>query len=175
MAYTVTGNGKIARETLICYLKTGETGSNPAVPVWSPLGKGVESSALEYDWQEESVKDILGDTENSAKKPIMSQEFEGPLYATQDAYKKIWELAIRDQDVQNLASQTCLIVHAYTTDGETNPKFFAETYDGCMITASLSGDGGSDLILNSKCQFGGKRVTGGATLSDRVPTFTPDT
>lgn len=175
MAYTVTGTGKIARETLIAYLKTGETGSNPAAPVWSPLGKGVSDSSIEMDWQEETVKDILGNTETSYKKPIMTQEFEAPLNAGEASATKIWELAVRDQDAQSLTAQTVLIVHAYTTDGETNPKFFAETYDGCAVSVTtLGGEGGGDLIMGSKCVLGGNRVTGGATITNKVPTFTPD-
>ena len=175
MAYTVTGTGKIAREKLVAYLKTGETGSNPTTPVWSVLGKRVQSSDYSMDWQEESVKDILGNTENSVKKPIISQEFEAPLDAAETAMTKIWELSVRDQNAQSLSAQTVLIVHAYTTDGETNPKYFAEQYDGCVIEAqTLGGEGGGDLVFNTKITLGGNRVTGGATITSGVPTFTPD-
>lgn len=33
-------------------------------------------SSMEYDWQEESEKDILGTTRTSMKKPIITQTFD---------------------------------------------------------------------------------------------------
>lgn len=171
MAYTVTGTGKIAREKLVAYLDV----SGSTTPSWAVLGKRVQDSSMEMDWQEESVKDILGNTENSVKKPIISQEFEAPMDSAETAASKIWEVAVRDQNAQSLCAQKVLIVHAYTTDGETNPKYFAEQYDGCVIeVTTLGGEGGGDLIMNSKITYGGNRVTGGATISSGVPTFTPD-
>ena len=48
----------VARELLIAYLNTGTTAS----PVWSPVGKRVEDSSTEYDWDSETIRDILGNT-----------------------------------------------------------------------------------------------------------------
>lgn len=48
----------IARELLIAYLNTGTASE----PVWSAVGKRVEDSSSEYDWQTETKKDILGST-----------------------------------------------------------------------------------------------------------------
>ena len=62
-----TASGQtVDRELLIAYLNTGTT----SAPVWSPLGSRVTDSSMEYDWQEESNKDILGTTRSTMKKPI---------------------------------------------------------------------------------------------------------
>ena len=54
-----TEEGKtIARELLIAYLNTGTA----QAPVWSAIGKRVEDSDTEYDWDSETKRDILGAT-----------------------------------------------------------------------------------------------------------------
>ena len=47
LTFNTPGGQTIARELLIAYLNTG-TG---AAPVWSPLGKRVEDSSTELDWE----------------------------------------------------------------------------------------------------------------------------
>ena len=63
-----TASGQtVDRELLIAYLNTGTT----SAPVWSPLGSRVTDSSMEYDWQEESNKDILGTTRSpSSRRPL---------------------------------------------------------------------------------------------------------
>ena len=71
--YNFSGNTgeAIARELLLLYLNTG----TKEVPVWSLIGHRVEDSSMELDWQRESIKDIVGTTRNSMKKPIITQSF----------------------------------------------------------------------------------------------------
>ena len=57
----------IARELLIAYLNTG----TQATPVWSAVGKRVEDSDTEYDWDTETKRDILGSTYGKMKKPTI--------------------------------------------------------------------------------------------------------
>ena len=40
----------VGRELLIAYLNVGETAS----PEWAPIGKRVEDSSIEFDWQTET-------------------------------------------------------------------------------------------------------------------------
>ena len=58
MNFNTTSGETVARELLIAYLNTGESGT----PVWSPVGKRVEDSSEEFDWGEETKKDIFGNT-----------------------------------------------------------------------------------------------------------------
>ena len=68
-----TKSGQVVdRKLLILYLNTSTTES----PVWSPIGKRVEDSSMEYDFSEESKTDIFGNVHTNLKKPIISQTFE---------------------------------------------------------------------------------------------------
>ena len=41
----------VGREMMIAYLNVGETES----PKWAPVGKRVEDSSIEFDWQTEKI------------------------------------------------------------------------------------------------------------------------
>ena len=60
------------RGMLIAYFNTGEN----ETPKWSPIGKRVEDSSTEYDWQTETKVDIFGNTYTNGKKPTITQSFD---------------------------------------------------------------------------------------------------
>lgn len=157
----------IAREKLIAYLNTGTN----SAPVWSAIGKRVEESSAEYDWNRESSQDILGNAYSTMKKPVITQTFDPlPLEAGDAALEKLWNLAIKDQDAQSLAAQDMLIVHLYA--GVTA---FAERYSACAIQiSSLGGAGGGSIEMPIEVTYGGTRTVGTATASGGTVTFTPD-
>ena len=164
----VTDAGKtIARELLIAYLNTGTT----ATPVWSAIGKRVEDSDTEYDWDTETVRDILGATYGRMRKPTVTQTFDPcQLDAGDAAQLKLWNLAVKDQDAQALANMDMLIVHFYAG---TN---FAERYPSCMVEITgLGGEGGGDIEMPINVTYGGTRATGTVTkAADGTITFTAD-
>ena len=45
MDFNTTAGQTVAREMLIAYLNTGESGT----PTWSPIGKRVEDSSIEFE------------------------------------------------------------------------------------------------------------------------------
>lgn len=163
MAYdfNTTEGQTIARQLLIAYLNTGTS----TTPVWSPIGKRVEDSTAEYDWQSETRKDILGDTYGSMKKPTVTQSFDPyELDSGDAAIKKIWEAAIRDQDVGALSNMDVLCVHFYVSDSTTTTNFWAERYPSSMIEATgIGGEGGGNLGMPINITYGGTRVVGYAT------------
>lgn len=161
---TAAGN-TVARELLLAYLNTGTSDA----PVWSIIGKRVEDSSEEYDWQSETKQDILGSTYGVLKKPIISQTFEPcEIDAADLAQKKIWDLAVVAQDAQALANMDMLIVHSYAG--------FGERYQSCMIEATgLGGEGGGNIGMPIKVTYGGTRIKGTASVSGGVVTFTPET
>lgn len=160
----------VDRELLIAYLNTGE----PEEPVWSPMGTRVTDSSMEYDWQEESEKDILGTTRTSMKKPIVTQTFDPcELDAGDAALTKIWNLAVREQNAAALANQDVLIVHHYA--GTAKTAVFAERYSSTMVKpSSLGGEGGGSVGMPFDLTLGGTRTTGTASVSGTTVTFTPD-
>lgn len=163
--FTTTAGQTVSRELLIAYLNTGTNEE----PVWKPLGKRVEDSSQEFDWQTESKKDILGDTYGTMKKPIITQSFEPcELDSGDTAQMAIWQLAVVEQDAQALAAQDMLIVHTYAG--------FAERYEACMVeVTSLGGEGGGSVGMPMNITYGGTRTKGTATIgTGGVVTFTPE-
>lgn len=170
LTFNTTAGNTIDRELMIAYLNTGTAQS----PVWSPLGSRVEDSSSEYDWQDESIKDILGVTRGSMKKPIITQTFDPSKLDSADvALVKIWNLAVKDQDAASLANQDMLIVHFYA--GTADTAVFAERYSACMVRPSgLGGEGGGDMQMPIDVTYGGTRTTGTAAKGqDGTITFTP--
>ena len=162
-----TDPGKtIARELLIAYLNTGTTEN----PVWSPVGKRVEDSDTEYDWDSETKRDILGATYGRLRKPTITQTFDPcELDGGDAAQVKIWNLAVKDQDAQGLANLDMLVVHFYAGQN------FAERYNSCMIEVTgLGGEGGGEIQMPINVTYGGTRTVGTATKSASGVTFTPD-
>ena len=161
----------VDRELLIAYLNTGTT----SAPVWSPLGSRVTDSSMEYDWQEESNKDILGTTRTTMKKPIITQTFDPcDLDAGDAAVLKIWNLAVKEQNVSALTNQDMLIVHLYA--GTKDTAAFAERYSACMVKPSrLGGEGGGFVGMPMDVTYGGTRTVGTAAVSAGTVTFTADT
>nr|DAQ81285.1 MAG TPA: hypothetical protein [Caudoviricetes sp.] len=161
----------VDRELLIAYLNTGTT----SAPVWSPIGSRVTDSSMEYDWQEESSKDILGTTRSTMKKPIITQTFDPcDLDAGDAAVLKIWNLAVKEQNVAALTNQDMLIVHLYA--GTKDTAAFAERYSACMVKpSSLGGEGGGFVGMPMDITYGGARTVGTAAVSAGTVTFTADT
>lgn len=163
----------VARELLIAYLNTGTTIS----PVWSPLGKRTDDSSMDYDWSEETSQDILGNTWATMKKPVVSQSFDPlPLDASDEAVKKIHQLAILEQNAQALTSQDMLIGHWYLDENDNEVGHFAERYNSCMVKpSSLGGEGGGNIGMPTDVTYGGERTVG--TISKGTTggiTFVPE-
>ncbi len=159
----------IARELLIAYLNTGTAAS----PVWCPLGKRVQDSSTELDWESDITRDILGATYGTLKKPKITQTFDPcDLDGSDEAQVRIWNLAVRDQNAQALAAQDMLIVHFYAGESATP---FAERYAACMIEVTgLGGEGGGSVGMPITVTYGGTRTLGTASRDAQtgVVTFT---
>lgn len=161
--YNFSGNTgeAIARELLLLYLNTG----TKEAPVWSLIGHRVEDSSMELDWQRESIKDIVGTTRNSMKKPIITQSFEPWDLANGDvAQKKIWDLAFVEQNAQALCNMDVLLEHRYAG--------FAERYEASSIEVTgLGGAGGGNVGMPINVTFGGERTIGTVTNTGGTITF----
>ena len=170
LTFNTTAGETVARELMIAYLNTGESGT----PVWSPIGKRVEDSSEEMDWGEETKQDILGQTYTKLKKPTITQTFDPcELDSSDAAQEKIWNLAVKDQNAQALANMDMLIVHFYA--GTANTAVFAERYSACAVKPSgLGGEGGGNIGMPIDVTYGGVRTTGTAAVSGGTVTFTAD-
>ena len=168
MTFLTDSGATIERNMMIAYLNTGEA----SAPVWSAIGKRVEDSSVEYDWQDESKNDILGNTYSTMKKPIMTQTFDPcELDAGDAAQLKTWNLAVREQNAAKLCNLDMLIVHFYAG---TSGNAFAERYSSCMVKPSGIG-GSSTIAMPIDVTYGGKRTIGTAASAAGAITFTADT
>lgn len=169
ITFNTTAGQTVARELLIAYLNTG----TESTPVWSPIGKRVEDSSVEMDWNTETKTDIFGDTYTTGKKATKTQTFEPcELDAGDVAQLKIWNMAIKDNDINALTAQDMLIVHLYA--GTADTAMFAERYSACsVLPTSLGGEGGGFVGMPIEVTYGGTRTTGTASISGGVVTFTP--
>lgn len=156
----------VARELLIAYLNTGTA----SAPVWSPIGKRVTDSSIEFDWSTESSTDILGDTYTTGKKATKTQSFDPwDLDAGDAAQKKIWNLAVKENNVNALLNQDMLIAHFYA-GAEGN---FAERYSACsVLPTGLGGEGGGNVGMPIEVTYGGTRTTGTVARTGSTVTFT---
>lgn len=171
LTFNTTAEQTIPREMLLMCLNTG----TPSSPTWSPLGKRTTDSSMEFDWNEETNTDILGETRTTARKPIKKQTFDPlPPDSADPAAVTIWNRAIHDDDPQALCNQDILIVHLYAGTSSTP---FAERYESsAVLPKSLGGEGGGDLGMPMDVTCGGKRTTGTASKDAQTGaiSFTPD-
>ena len=167
--FNTADNQTIARELLLLFLNTG----TKEAPVWSPIGKRVEESSMELDWQRESKKDIMGNTYNTMKKPVITQTFEPWELAKGDtAQEKVWQLAFVEQNAQALCNMDVLVVHAYA--GTANTAVFAERNASSSIEVTgLGGAGGGNIEMPITVTYGGERTVGTAKMERGTVTFTP--
>lgn len=159
------------RESLVAFLNVA---SSSGTPEWSPLGDGVTDSSMEYDWQKDSLKDIRGATRTTARKPIITEDFDtSRLDSGSKAINKIWNLAVKEQNPAALANQDMLVVHAYA--GTEKTAAFAERYSSCTVLPTrVGGEGGGAVDMDISVTFGGTRTIGSAAIDGDTVTFTAD-
>lgn len=168
LTFNTTAGAVVERKLLILYLNTGTNQS----PTWSRIGKRVEDSSMEYDWGEESKTDIFGETYTTMKSPVITQTFDPcELDAGDTAQVKIWNMAIKDQDVAAMTNNDMLVVHTYA--GTANTAVFAVRYSSCMVKPSGLG-GSSNVGMPIDVTFGGSRTKGTAAVNAGVVTFSAE-
>ena len=169
LTFNTASGQTVKRELMIVYLNTGTS----STPVWSPFGKRVADSSIEFDWSTNTNTDILGNTYTDARKPVKTESFDPyDLDGGDVALVKIWNLAVKDEDYTALAAQDVLIVHRYA--GTADTAMFAERYSAAAIMPTgLGGEGGGSLSMPIDVTYGGERTVGTAAISAGVVTFTP--
>lgn len=162
---TPAGN-TVERKMLILYLNTGTSD----VPTWSPVGRRVEESSMEFDWGREDTKDIFGNTYTKYNPPVITQTFEPcDLDSADAALQKIWNQAIKNHDTGAMSNNDLLVVHTYITVEES--KVYAERYPSSAIEPSSLG-GSATVAMPITVTYGGQREQGAAEITDDGVVFT---
>ena len=168
MTFNTKAGEVVARKLLILYLNTG----TKEAPVWSPVGKRVEDSSMEYDWGEESKTDIFGETYTTYKPPVITQTFDPCELDSGDAAQvKIWNQSIKDHDTGAMSNNDMLVVHTYA--GTKDTGVFAERYAACAVKPSGLG-GSASVGMPIDVTFGGTRTKGTAAVASGNVTFTAE-
>ena len=127
---------------------------------------------MEYDWGEETKTDIFGETYTTMKAPTITQTFDPCELDSGDAAQvKLWNQAVKDQDVSAMTNNDLLVVHAYA--GTADTAVFAERYASCMVKPSSLG-GGSTVGMPIDVTFGGRRTKGTAAVTADGVKFTEE-
>ena len=168
LTFNTPAGAAAARKLFLLYMNTG----TEELPVWSVIGKRVEDSSVEFDWGEETGKDILGNVHTMLGEPTMKQSFDPCQIDSSDkAQEKIWNMAVKDHDTGALQACDLLLVHAYA--GTADTAVFAERYPESTVLPT--GLGGSSYVgMPIDVTFGGARDTGTAAIAEGVVTFTSD-
>ena len=164
-SFNLAAGTKAERKLMITYVNVGTTAS----PEWEALGAGVEDSALEFNFDEKTLTDILGITSTTISKPQRKQTLDPfTLREGSDLQVKLYNI-IRYERWSELANLDMLIVHYYV--GATG-SFEAERFTGSAINPKSLG-GSSTLDMPIDVIFGGTHTLGTAANAAGVVTFTP--
>lgn len=165
-AFNLTSGQSAQRELMLCYANTGTS----AAPVWEVMGYGVEDSSIEFNFDEETKTDILGNTTTTLGKPQPRQSFEPCEIREGSALQlKIYN-ALRYGRYSELAAMDMLVVHKYVGAAGA---FEAERYPTSAVIPQSIG-GSKNLEFPFDVVYGGAKTVGTAAIAtDGVVTFTP--
>ncbi len=163
-AFNLSAGIKAERKLLLTCVNTGTS----SAPAWEILGVGVEDSAVEYNFEEETKTDIIGKTSTTIAKPQRRQSFE-PFTVDGDSKLQVMLYnIIRKEEWAKLANMDMLLVHMYVG---TAGSYEAERFAGSAIVPQSIG-GSSTLDMPIEVIFGGTHTLGTAAIADGVVTFT---
>lgn len=163
------GNGtKAPRKLLKHYVNVG-TGETKE---WELLGVGVEDSAIETNFETETVNDILGNSETSVTGASPSQSFEP--FTVRGGSKlafKLHEIWINKQ-YEKLSQFDMLTVYGYV--GSETDGYDADMQSDCTITFSSIG-GSAYVDMPITVNYSDKKERGTVKFTDNAPMFTKAT
>jgi hypothetical protein len=166
--FNVGAGTKAPRKLLKHYVNVG-TGETKE---WELLGVGIEDSAIETNFETETVNDILGNSETSVTGASPSQSFEP--FTVRGGSKlafKLHEIWI-NKEYEKLSKFDMLTVYGYV--GSETDGYDADMQSDCTITfGSIGGSAYVDMPIT--VNYSDKKERGTVKFTDNVPTFTKAT
>ena len=153
---------KIDRDdALVTWLDTTPNGNSRT---WALLGIGITEYNIEYNPQTETEKWIV---EKNARTDHTSNQKAGDV--TQKMYKNdpCYEFAKDNRDKLNVKTHILDVDGAYGTEG----SYPAKMSDGLLVITSY---GGENAEIGYTLNYNGDPVEGTVTITNGVPTFTPN-
>ena len=166
--FNVGAGVKAPRKLLKHYVNVGTTTSAE----WELLGVGVEDSAIETNFETETVNDILGNSETSVTGASPSQSFEP--FTVRGGSKlafKLHEIWL-NKEYEKLSKFDMLTVYGYV--GSETDGYDADMQSDCTITfGSIGGSAYVDMPIT--VNYSDKKERGTVAFANGVPTFTKAT
>lgn len=163
--FNVNAGTKAPRKLLKHYVNVG-TGASKE---WELLGVGIEDSAIETNFETETVNDILGNSETSVTGASPSQSFEP--FTVRGGSKlafmlhEIW----LNKEYEKLSQFDMLTVYGYV--GSETDGYDADMQSNCTITfGSIGGSAYVDMPIT--INYSDNKVRGGVVFDGCVPNFT---
>lgn len=165
--FNVGAGVKAPRKLLKHYVNVGTKEAKE----WELLGAGIEDSAIETNFETETVSDILGNSETSITSAAPSQSFEP--FTVRGGSKlafmlhEIW----LNKEYEKLSQFEMLTVYSYV--GDTSKGYDATIEEDCTITFSSIG-GSANVDMPITVNYSDKKQRGTVTFGeDKAPTFVP--
>jgi hypothetical protein len=162
LAEVPNGITKINRSEILSFLDTTPAGGSRT---WGILGVGITDYALSYNPQVDTEKWVV---EDNARNDHTSNQKQGSV--TQKCYKgdPVFEFVNAGRDKLNYTT-TILDVDTWNGNGTTYP---AKTSN---VTITVTSYGGENAEIEYDIYYNGDATEGTVTISDGVPTFSPNT
>lgn len=158
--------GKLTRGAHLFYVDTSMAGQTPA---WYLVGKDIEEMTVDLGADTEVVKNILDEvsTRHNGYEPTIEAD---PFYADpdDDLYPVIKDIAMNRKKGGDCKTKYLEVIVDDTTDSSHS----AWIEDCLLVPISVGGDT-SGLQIPFRVLPDGNRKAGTATLSNKVPSFTP--
>lgn len=164
--FNLENNVKAPRKLLRTYVNLGTSETKE----WYLLGKGIQESTIQTNFESETENDILGFSETTVKGAKPSQGFDP--FTVRGGSKlafmlhEIW----LNSEYEKLSQFEILTVYKYI--GSETDGYEADLQDNCTILfESLGGDAHVDMPIT--INYSDHKVRGTVTFDKDVPTFTP--
>lgn len=163
--FNVSAGVKAPRKLLKHYVNVGTKGSQE----WELLGVGIEDSAIETNFETETVNDILGNSETSVTSASPSQSFEP--FTVRGGSKlafmlhEIW----LNKEYEKLSQFDMLTVYGYV--GSDTDGYDADMQSDCTITFSSIG-GSAYVDMPITVNYSDKKERGTVKFTEGAPKFT---
>ena len=162
--FNVKAGAKAPRKLLKHFVNVG-TGETKE---WELLGVGIEDSAIETNFETETVNDILGNSETSVTGASPSQSFEP--FTVRGGSKlafKLHEIWL-NKEYEKLSQFDMLTVYGYV--GSETDGYDADMQSDCTITFSSIG-GSAYVDMPITVNYSDKKERGTVKFTEGVPTF----
>lgn len=151
---------KIERSQFLTYIDT----TPASTYTWKVLGIGITDYGISYNPQVDTEKWIL---ENNARTDHTSNQKQGSV--SQKAYKNDPEFEFVNAGRDELNYKTHILdIDVWNGNGSTYPATVSE---GKVVVTSYMGENAG---IEYDLYYEGDLIKGSVTISDGVPTFTPD-